>query len=36
MEWLVLGLFCGGLVACLLLNVSILYALGAGLGLFLL
>ncbi len=36
MEWLVLGLFCGGLVACLLLDVSILYALGAGLGLFLL
>ena len=36
MEWLVLGLFCGGLVTCLLLDVSILYALGAGLGLFLL
>ena len=29
MEWLVLGLFCGGLVLCLLLNASILYALGS-------
>ena len=36
MEWLVLGLFCGGLIACLLLDVSILYALAAGLLLFLL
>ena len=36
MEWLVLGLFCGGLVVCLLLNVSILWALLAGLLLFLL
>ena len=36
MEWLVLGLFCGGLVLCLLLDVSILYALAGGLLLFLL
>lgn len=36
MEWLVLGLFCGGLVCSLLLGVSILYALLAGLLLFLL
>ena len=36
MEWLVLGLFCGGLILCLLLDVSILYALLAGLLLFLL
>ena len=36
MEWLVLGLFCVGLLACLLLDVSILYALAAGLLLFLL
>ncbi len=36
MEWLVLGLFCAGLVACLLLDASILYALAAGLLLFLL
>ena len=35
MEWLVLGLFCIGLLVCLLLNVSILYALLAGLLLFL-
>ena len=34
MEWLVLGLFCGGLICCLLLDVSILYALLAGLLLF--
>ena len=36
MEWLVLGLFCGGLILCLLLDWSILYALLAGLLLFLL
>ena len=36
MEWLVLGLFCGGLILCLLLDASILYALSAGLLLFLL
>ena len=35
MEWLVLGLFCAGLVLCLVLDVSILYALLAGLLLFL-
>ena len=34
MEWLVLGVFCGGLLLCLLLDVSILYALLAGLLLF--
>lgn len=36
MEWLVLGLFCSGLLLCLLLDWSILYALLAGLLLFLL
>ena len=36
MEWLVLGLFCGGLILCLLLDVSILWALLFGLLLFLL
>ena len=36
MEWLALGLFCGGLVACLLLDWSILCALLFGLLLFLL
>ncbi len=36
MEWLVLGLFCAGLVLCLALDASILYALLAGLLLFLL
>ena len=36
MEWLVLGLFCGGLLLCLLLDMSILYALSLGLLLFLL
>ena len=35
MEWLVLGSFCVGLVVCLVLDVSILYALLAGLLLFL-
>ena len=34
MEWLTLGLFCGMLLACLALDLSILYALCAGLGLF--
>ena len=34
MEWLVLGLFCAGLVLCLALDASILYALLAGLLLF--
>ena len=36
MEWIALGLFCGGLILCLLLDVSILYALLFGLLLFLL
>lgn len=36
MELMVLSLFCGGLLACILLDLSILYALGAGLGMFLL
>lgn len=36
MEWLVLGVFAGGLIGCLLLDVSILYALLLGLLLFLL
>ena len=36
MEWLVLGLFCGGLILCLLLDWSILYALLVGLLFFLL
>jgi len=35
-ELMVLSLFCGGLLACILLDLSILYALGAGLGMFLL
>lgn len=34
MEWLVLGLFCAGLLGCILLDLSILYALTAGLGIF--
>ena len=34
MEWLTLGLFCGMLLACLALDLSILYALCAGLVLF--
>lgn len=36
MEFLVLALFCGGLLACIILDLSILYALAAGLVLFLL
>lgn len=36
MELLVLALFCAGLLGCILLDLSILYALGAGLVLFLL
>lgn len=36
MELLVLALFCAGLLGCILLDLSILYALGAGLTLFLL
>lgn len=36
MELLVLTLFCGGLLLCIVLDWSILYALGAGLVLFLL
>ena len=36
MELMVLSLFCGGLLACILLDLSILYALGAGLVMFLL
>ena len=34
MEWLTIGLFCGMLLACLALDLSILYALCAGLVLF--
>lgn len=36
MEWLVLGAFCAGLLGCIALDLSILYALGFGLLLFLL
>ena len=36
MELLVLALFCSGLLSCILLDLSVLYALGAGLLLFLL
>lgn len=36
MELTVLGLFCSGLLTCIILDLSILYALGAGLALFLL
>ena len=36
MELVILALFCGGLLACVLLELSTLYALGAGLVLFLL
>ena len=36
MELLVLSLFCAGLLGCILFDISILYALGAGLALFLL
>ena len=36
MELLVLSLFCAGLLACIIFDISILYALGAGLILFLL
>ena len=36
MELTVLALFCGGLLACILFDISILYALGAGLIMFLL
>lgn len=36
LELRVLSLFCGGLLACILFDLSILYALGAGLALFLL
>ncbi len=36
MEWVVLGLFCAGLILCISLGCSILYALAAGLALFLL
>ena len=35
MEWLVLGLFCGMLLSCIALDLPILWALGAGLLLFL-
>ena len=34
MEWMVLGLFCAGLLLCIVLDFSILYALAAGLVLF--
>lgn len=36
MAWLTLGLFCAGLLTCIVLDVNILYALAYGLGLFLL
>lgn len=36
MAWLTLGLFCAGLVVCILLDAPILYALAFGLALFLL
>ena len=36
MELLALSLFCAGLLACIAFDISILYALGAGLALFLL
>ena len=36
MEWITLGAFCALLLACVLLNVPILYALAAGLFIFLL
>ena len=36
MAWLTLGLFCAGLLLCILLDFSVLYALGFGLLLFLL
>lgn len=35
MAWLTLGLFCGGLLLCLALDISVLYALCFGLALFL-
>ena len=34
MEGLVLGLFCAGLLACISLNISVLYALVFGLAVF--
>ena len=36
MDWLTLGLFCAGLLLCIVLDFSVLYALGFGLLLFLL
>lgn len=36
MEWITLGLFCGGLLLCVILDLSILYALTAGLLIFML
>ena len=36
MSWLTLGLFCAGLLLCIALDFSVLYALGFGLALFLL
>lgn len=36
MEWITLGLFCGGLLLCVILDISILYALTAGLLIFML
>lgn len=36
MELMVLSLFCGGLLACIVLDLSILYALGVGLVMFIL
>ncbi len=36
MDWLTLGLFCAGLLLCVLFDFSVLYALGFGLLLFLL
>lgn len=36
MEWITLGLFCAGLLLCIVLDFSILYALAAGLVIFML
>ena len=36
MEWITLGLFCAGLLLCIVLDLSILYALVAGLVIFML
>lgn len=36
MEWITLGLFCAGLLLCIIFDLSILYALAAGLVIFML